>query len=390
MKNYLIYPFKTMNISQGYDESYTHKRHNTGTPKDYPFDEAGADSGRDYFYCPCDEVVIKHIYGVGTSGTNTVWIESTSKVIMPYGEDYVTILITHSNDSDLEQFKTGQKFKRGEAMFREGTDGQATGNHLHVSIGTGSFTGSGWVENSNDAWVLKTTGTTLKPEQAFYIDKSFTTIKNSKNLEFKLLPVEIEVDATNINKTYEVTGTGATLNVRSGPGTEYSIIGSYEDGDIVNATKLSGNWVYADNKGWCSIDYLKEIIKETEPISISKYFVIAGTGSVLNIRAGAGTDYERIGYYSENTLVFATKENNGWMYVDNKGWCIGDYLKEVVLGDVDMDGVVSSEDARLILRASFGLEDFNDIQKIVADLDRDGKITPEDAKRALMISADIE
>ena len=184
MKNYLIYPCKTMNITQGYSGSYSHSSHINGTPKDYPIDEAGASSSREYFYCPCDEIQIAYIYGVGKSGTNTIWLESTSKVDMPYGTDYVTILVTHPNDDDLSKLKVGQKFTRGQEMFREGTDGNATGNHFHIAVGTGKY-GDGWVQNTSGAWVMKTTGTQLKPEQAFYIDTSFTDVKSSNNITFK-------------------------------------------------------------------------------------------------------------------------------------------------------------------------------------------------------------
>lgn len=186
--NYLTYPIKVMNITQNYSNSYSHAPHSQGTPKDYPIDDACADSGRDWFYCPCDEVRIAHIYGVGKSGTNTIWLESTSKVAMPCGEDYVTILVTHPNDDTLSKLKEGQTIKRGEKMFVEGNDGNATGYHFHIAVGTGKFTGSGWVKNSKSAWVLQTTGRPLKPEEAFYVDEVFTVVKYTNGITFKKLP----------------------------------------------------------------------------------------------------------------------------------------------------------------------------------------------------------
>lgn len=328
MKNYLTYPCKTMNITQGYNDSYTHRRHNTGNPKDYPFDEAGIDYGRDYFFCPCDEMVVVRVYGVGNGGSNTIWLESTSKVVMPYGEDYITIMVTHPNDSDLKKFKSGQKYKRGAAMFREGTDGQATGNHLHIAVATGKYTGTGWVKNSNGAWVLKTSGVPLKPEQAFYVNKSFTKIKNSKGISFKTMPTEVEIKFTSIDKEYKVTGTGSTLNVRSGPDTSYSIVGSYKDDTILKATKLSDNWVFVNNKGWCSLNYLKEYIEEKK--------------------------------------------------------------SDPVPGDIDGDGKVTSADARLAMRASVNLETLTDEQKKNADVDGDGKVTSADARTIMRKSVGLE
>lgn len=119
MKNYLIYPTKIMSITQNYSDNFSHKPNSTGKPiYDYPIDENCGSTGRDYFYCPCDEVEIKRIYGVGASGANTIWLQSTSKVLFADNtEDYCTILVTHPNDDTLKSLKVGQTFKRKEKMF---------------------------------------------------------------------------------------------------------------------------------------------------------------------------------------------------------------------------------------------------------------------------------
>ena len=214
MKNYLTYPCKVMNITQGYTGSYTHSQHNTGSPKDFPWDEACSGSGRDWMYCPCDEMKVVGIYGVGARGTNTLWLQSTRIVFFADGTSgYFVLLITHPNDDDLKKIKKGQIFKRGDKICREGTDGNATGNHFHFSAGKGVMTGNGWDENSKGKWVLTCSVATAKPEQLFYIDPEFTTIKNSKGLKFKELP------PVYTKGTYVVTAD--TLNVRTGPGTNY-------------------------------------------------------------------------------------------------------------------------------------------------------------------------
>lgn len=188
MKNYLTYPCKVMNVTQGYTGNYTHGPHNTGSPKDYPWDEACGDYGRSPMYCPCDEMKIVRIY---TKGTNTLWLESTAKVYFADGtSDYVTLMVTHPNDSDIKGLKVGQKFKRGEPICYEGMDGNATGNHFHFSAGKGKMRGNGWVQNSNKKWVLTTSNGTFKPEKLFYIDPKFTTVKKSNGITLKDLPKE--------------------------------------------------------------------------------------------------------------------------------------------------------------------------------------------------------
>ena len=57
--------------------------------------------------------------------------------------------------------------------------------------------------------------------------------------------------------TYVVTA--STLNVRSGPGTGYSIIGTLSYGTVVNVTEASGGWshISSPKTGWVSSTYLQ-------------------------------------------------------------------------------------------------------------------------------------
>lgn len=215
MANYLIYPSKVQNITQNYSNSYTHKPHTTGNIKDYPIDEACADGGRSYMYCPCDEMKIVKIYGVGNGGTNTIWLQSTSKVNFADGtSNYVTIMVTHPNDDTLRNLKVGQTFKRKAAMFLEGTDGNATGNHFHISVGKGTMTEGGWSQNSNGKWVLRTSAGACKPEAAFYVDTSFTTVKSSNGISFKKLS-DAPKTTTTAAKTTSTAKTTTTAKTSS-------------------------------------------------------------------------------------------------------------------------------------------------------------------------------
>lgn len=266
MYNYLIYPTKKMYISQSYLGSYSHSKNYTGTPNDYPIDESCGDNNRDYFYCPCDEVVIKRIWGVNSSGTNTIWMESTSKCLLANGEeDYVTIMVIHPNDDTLKNIKVNQKFKRKEKMFIEGNDGNATGNHFHISVSIGKFNGAGWTQNSKKGWVI--TGKPIKPEEAFYIDSSFTTIIKSSGLIFKNIPNAIEISP--VEKKFDHNQVEVIINdlyVRDNPNGKklgFVKIGIY---DILDE-KINGdyNWLQINENGWIAekeglwtIKYLKK------------------------------------------------------------------------------------------------------------------------------------
>lgn len=285
MANYLTYPFKTMRITQGYLGTTSHKPHTTGSPKDWPIDEGGADSGRDWFYCPCDEIKIMKIYGVGNGGVNTMWIQSTSKVNFADGtSDYFCAQLTHMNDSDLRRLKVGQTFKRGQAVCQEGTDG-ASGNHIHMSVGKGTMSGTGWTQNSNRKWVLTTTKGTIKPEAAFFIDKKFTKVVGNAGLSFKYLDAATQPKTTATTDTpakYK-TGDYRTLydtNVRKGPGTTYDKvlfteftanaqkavkklnknqpINLFPTGVVFTVSEVKGDWGKCPS-GWINLKYCKKV-----------------------------------------------------------------------------------------------------------------------------------
>ena len=279
MANYLIYPMKVMKISQGYTGNYSHAPHSDGSPKDYPWDEAGADSGREYCYCPCDKMKVTKVYGVGAAGTNTIWLESTTKVDFADGtNDYVTILITHPNDDDLKNIKKGQTFTRGQQICREGTDGRATGNHFHFAVGKGKMTGSGWTYNTKRAWVLSTTNGPCKPEAAFFIDKNFTQVLSNKGLKFKEVPAAAPSKKGYEPGNYRVTAD--LLNVRKGAGTAYTKVkfknmsanaqakikalnnGKAADGYVKGLAftvfEAKGKWGKTPS-GWVCLDYCEKI-----------------------------------------------------------------------------------------------------------------------------------
>ena len=188
-KNYLIYPTKTMNITQNTIDG-NHYYCSQEAPADYPIDEACEDTGRSWFYCPCDEMVVTRVY---TSGTNAIWFESTSPVVTPSGTySKISMMVMHPEDEDLTGLD-GRIFTRGQAMFREGMDGAPKGNHFHISVGTGSYNGGKWEngwfgpKSDKEQFSFTPTGKTLRPEDAFFVDPTFTTIVNPKGITFKMI-----------------------------------------------------------------------------------------------------------------------------------------------------------------------------------------------------------
>ena len=279
-KNYLIYPCKIMRITQNYSGQTSHYPHTVGSPKDYPIDEGCKDSDRDWLYCPCDEMIVKRNY---TAGTNTLWLESTTKVHFADGtSNYFTMLVTHPNNDDMKNCPVGKVFKRGQKICREGKDG-ATANHLHISGGKGKYAGNGWTKNSRGKYVLNCTGGAYKPEKLFYLDTSFTVVMSKGGIAFKSLPkttaTETVSKAGYTAGDYKVTDADV-LKVRSGAGTAYTAKkfaklsasaqqkilkltgGVQKDGYVrgmtFTATEVSKNWGKTAS-GWVCLDYCEKI-----------------------------------------------------------------------------------------------------------------------------------
>lgn len=264
-KNYMIYPLKTMRITCRYDEG-SHKKHNVNVIDgvvDYPIDDGGKDSEKDPIYCPCDEMKVTAIRGVGNSFvTNTIWLVSTSKVVTPTFIDYAYMTLTHSNDIDIKDMKVGQTFKRGEIISYEGTDG-ATSNHIHITCGRGDS--SSWKQNSNGSWVIS--GNSMKPEDVFYIDRNFTKEIWGGYLPWITLPKEqigIPVPRNQTKEQLEVIVNN--LNARKEPNLSSEKLGIVQMGiyDVLNTIETDGYvwkkiddfWI-ATQDGWVNY-YPKE------------------------------------------------------------------------------------------------------------------------------------
>lgn len=66
-----------------------------------------------------------------------------------------------------------------------------------------------------------------------------------------------------------------------------------------------------------------------------------------------------------------------------------EYNENILMGDANSDGIITSNDARMILRFSAKLQKFSNEQKKICDINKNGTITAADARVALKISAKL-
>ncbi len=158
-----FFPMKTFNLTQGYgNKSYSHKYN-------MALDLSGKDSGIDQFFAPFTGIV-KRIY---SNDANELWLESIDKVLCADGvERYLVMLMAHANNTFV---RVGQKIEQGQYMYDEGTRGNVTGNHVHIEIGEGRFTGNGWFKNNKGTWQINNP---IAPENILWL-KPNTEIKNT-------------------------------------------------------------------------------------------------------------------------------------------------------------------------------------------------------------------
>jgi len=138
-----------------------------------------------------------------------------------------------------------------------------------------------------------------------------------------------------------VTVTSSGVNIRKGPGTNYTIVGSVNKGDKITITATASGSGYEwgkFSKGWIVLDYTsygkgEEEPEEEEPETTTPAETQQGTIQVngsLNIRSGPGTGYASVGSYANGTKVEILEQKTVGSMVwgkTNKGWISMQYVK---------------------------------------------------------------
>ncbi len=132
----------------------------------------------------------------------------------------------------------------------------------------------------------------------------------------------------------EVTITGNTLIIRSGPGTDYAIKGSLTKGKkvtITETTDVDGVLWGKCSLGWICLTYTNyDAVVEDDGKEETVIATGTVTASALCIRSGTGTNYDALGTLAKGTKVsiIETEEVAGttWGKI-SKGWICMTYVK---------------------------------------------------------------
>ena len=148
------------------------------------------------------------------------------------------------------------------------------------------------------------------------------------------------------------TLSGLTLwqvNVRSGPGITYALLGQINQNQPVQITGVDAGkeWfsiIYpsgSQNRGWVTTQYIQSTGIENLPV-LGLVILPNGTPAPqahllqkLNVRSGPGTHYESLGILPSDSLVWLIGRNQSasWLMIDypigpgGKGWIIANFVQ---------------------------------------------------------------
>ena len=153
------------------------------------------------------------------------------------------------------------------------------------------------------------------------------------------------------------TGTvsGSDVRMRSGAGTNSSVITTLDKGTKMSVIGASGNWYevsYNGKTGYMAAQYVR--ITPSESYSAAKSGTVSGDS--VRLRMGPSTDFAAIATLNKNTSVKITGETGSWYEVSANGqygYMSKDYIKIVStassasLEKMDKIGIVTGDGVRM-------------------------------------------
>ncbi len=122
------------------------------------------------------------------------------------------------------------------------------------------------------------------------------------------------------------TVTATTLNVRSGPGTNNSIVGKLNNGANVTIQQVEGDWLMVGQGQWVHGNYINATMN---PVASDG---TTGSGTVtankLNVRSGAGTNFKKVDLLSEGSTIYIYETDGDWLRIGDNQWVHGDYVNQ--------------------------------------------------------------
>ena len=254
------------------------------------------------------------------------YIDGVKKKYGYVSKDYISIINENPNDEE----KPVEPEKPSVSVNKQGI--VKVNSALNMRSGPGSNYGViGTLRNNDKVEIIKEVDGWYEIKfngKVGYVSSQYIKIVDNESSEEK--PVEPEKPSVSINKQ-GIVKVNSALNMRSGPGSNYGVIGTLRNNDKVEIIKEVDGWYeikFNGKVGYVSSQYIKIVDNESseekpvEPekpsVSINKQGVVK-VNSALNMRSGPGGNYGVIGTLRNNDKVEIIKEVDGWYEIKFNG-----------------------------------------------------------------------
>ena len=330
------------------------------------------------------------------------WKDAYGYMVILYHSDLgVYTFYAHASQLNVS---AGAKVKQGDVIAKVGSTGQSSGNHLHFGVCDkllGAF-----------------------PSRTYYDPMTYFVFSdNTGGEQVSNTPAAECGCSEDYAGLYTTKNVVTYLNIRSGHGTNTSVIGQIPANAEFTVTKGDGQWAHVEYngvKGYASMDYMqrKEEIKsgmkienQTVPegaIELGKPFSVKGViTSNLNITKVSGGVYFRNGeatsqcaeatpnalkydlstyfdsnivfnalYEGEYTYKIVAEDKSGQSYtLISSDFAISSDIYSGVMGDLNGDGSLNVSD--VVTLQSYILnkvDEFTKKQYLASDMNKDGTV----------------
>ena len=264
-------------------------------------------------------------------------------------KDYVTVSSSSNNSSSNSGSSNSGSSNNTTTTPSTSTTGTIKVNDtLNVRSGAGtSYSVIGSLKNGATVEIVETSGSWYKIKYGSgygYVSKDYVTVSSSSNNSSSNSGSSNSGSSNNTTTTPSTSTTGTikvndTLNVRSGAGTSYSVIGSLKNGATVEIVETSGSWYkikYGSGYGYVSKDYVTVSSSNNNSSSNNTTTTpsTSTTGTIkvndtLNVRSGAGTSYSVIGSLKNGATIEIVETVNSWYKIkfnNGYGYVSKDYV----------------------------------------------------------------
>ena len=210
----------------------------------------------------------------------------------------------------------------------------------HVAIVEKVVNGKPYVSESS--WTLSASKPTTADQLVFHYGSPWS---NSLKGYIYITDTDSSSSSEVKNVDYSVKITAKDLNMRTGPGTEYSRIGYVKKGTY-KASQECGNWVkLADSGYWVCMSYVTKVNTSSENVvdtGTDANYRVKISAVNLNMRLGPSTSYKSKGYITPGNYTIITTSGD-WGKVKETGyWVALKYTSKINSSSSESSGNGSS------------------------------------------------